>query len=60
MEKQQLNERLILIENELRQTMANFNLLEGCRKELMHWIDKLEENKNESKSIEKRKKVQID
>lgn len=50
MDKQQLLSRLELIEKDLKQINANFNLLEGCKQECMYWINLFESKEKEEQS----------
>jgi hypothetical protein len=43
MKLEDLKERLKAIENNLSQTRANYNALEGSKQELLYWVGKLEE-----------------
>ena len=47
MDLNKIRERLSLIEQDLAQIQANFNLLEGAKRECLHWIKDLEGEKNE-------------
>jgi hypothetical protein len=39
----EMKERLRQVDENLLQTRANYNALEGSKQELLHWIGKLEE-----------------
>lgn len=41
MNMEKLEARLNELEAALKQTMANYNLLEGCKRETLYWIDQL-------------------
>lgn len=39
MTKERLEKRLEEIESSMQQAQANFNVLEGAKKEVMYWLD---------------------
>jgi hypothetical protein len=45
-----LEVRLQIIENNMKQTVANYNLQEGNKQECLFWIDRLKKKKDESES----------
>lgn len=47
MNLEELTKRLELIEQSLKQTIGNFNLLEGQKHECLHWIKQLKEPEKE-------------
>lgn len=42
MKLEDLKERLRLIEEQMLQTRANYNALEGAKQELLYWVGKVE------------------
>lgn len=44
MNLEDLKLRLKSIEMQLQQTLANYNMLEGGKAELLHWIEQIESN----------------
>lgn len=42
MNKEELKKRLELIEAQIKQTMANYNMLAGGKEEILYWLAELE------------------
>ncbi len=49
MDKDQLEKRLQNIEESMKQTIANFNALEGAKQECLYWLNTLNHSDKELK-----------